>query len=212
MLTRHLPLVTEIVMKSFQLCVDNGVFFWETGHTDGVIWLMWSQSHHHLLAVFHCCVPFVGYQWNIESISRSACWPTRLLMRNSPFTFAPWLLLHFHHAHWDQTEESVCRSLGLKKKNNTGARSFSFCTPSPWNNLLLSVNTATSVARRRFKTYPFNLPPSPRPQDTGVPNGLLMWRNSFNDFVFEHRSGCCTTEPGYGGDIDAIESWLVSNN
>ena len=26
------------------------------------IWLVWSQSHHHLLAVFHCCAPFIGYQ------------------------------------------------------------------------------------------------------------------------------------------------------
>ena len=26
------------------------------------VWLVWSQSHHHLLAVFHCCAPFIGYQ------------------------------------------------------------------------------------------------------------------------------------------------------
>ena len=25
------------------------------------IWLVWSQSHHHLLPVFHCCAPFIGY-------------------------------------------------------------------------------------------------------------------------------------------------------
>ena len=41
--------------------------------------------------------------------------------------------------------------------------------------------------------------------DTSVPNGLLMIRNSFNDFVFEHRSGCCATELGYTRDIGAIE-------
>ena len=43
------------------------------------------------------------------------------------------------------------------------------------------------------------------PVDTGVPNCLLMLRNDFNDFAFEHRSGCCATEPGYAGDIGAIE-------
>ena len=26
------------------------------------VWLVWSQSHHHLLAVFHCCTPFIVYQ------------------------------------------------------------------------------------------------------------------------------------------------------
>ena len=30
-----------------------------------------------------------------------------------------------------------------------------------------------------------------------------------NDFVFEHQSGCCATEPGYAGDIGAIEIWLI---
>ena len=35
---------------------------------------------------------------------------------------------------------------------------------------------------------------------------LLMLRNDFNDFAFEHQSGCCTTEPGYAGDIGAIET------
>ena len=58
-----------------------------------------------------------------------------------------------------------------------------------------------------FKTYLFRL--GLPPVDTGVRNGLLMLRNSFNDFVFEHRSGCCTTEPGYAGDIGAIEIWLI---
>ena len=48
-------------------------------------------------------------------------------------------------------------------------------------------------------------PPPPTPVDTGVPNGLLMLRNSLKDFAFEHRSGCCASEPGYAGDIGAIE-------
>ena len=50
-------------------------------------------------------------------------------------------------------------------KTNTGARAFSSCVPSLWNNLPLSVRSATSVAtfRRRLKTYLFDLTsPPPR--------------------------------------------------
>ena len=44
-------------------------------------------------------------------------------------------------------------------KTNTGARAFSSCAPPLWNNLPLSVRSATSVAtfRRRLKTYLFDL-------------------------------------------------------
>ena len=44
-------------------------------------------------------------------------------------------------------------------KTNTGARAFSSCAPSLWNNLPLSVRSATSVAtfRRCLKTYLFDL-------------------------------------------------------
>ena len=59
------------------------------------------------------------------------------------------------------------------------------------------------VSKHTFST---SLPPPP---DTNVPNGLLMLRNSLNDFVFEQRSGCCATEPGYVGDIGAIEIGLI---
>ena len=43
-------------------------------------------------------------------------------------------------------------------KTNTGARAFSSCASSLWNNLPLSVRSATSVAtfRRRLKTYLFD--------------------------------------------------------
>ena len=46
-----------------------------------------------------------------------------------------------------------------RTKTNTGARAFSSCAPSLWNNLPLSVRSATSVAtfRRRLKTYLFDL-------------------------------------------------------
>ena len=44
-------------------------------------------------------------------------------------------------------------------KTNTGARAFSSCAPSLWNNLPLSLRSATSVAtfRRHLKTYLFDL-------------------------------------------------------
>ena len=75
------------------------------------------------------------------------------------------------------------------------------CAPSLWNNLPLSVRSATF--RRSLKTYLFDL--AFPPVDTSVPNGLLMLRNRLNNFVFEHRSRCCATEPGYAGDISAIK-------
>ena len=48
-------------------------------------------------------------------------------------------------------------------KTNTGAKAFSSCAPSIWNNLPLSVRSVTSVAtfRRRLKTYVFDLAFSP---------------------------------------------------
>ena len=48
-------------------------------------------------------------------------------------------------------------------KTNTGARAFSSCASSLWNNLPLSVRSATSVATfsRRLKTYLFNLASPP---------------------------------------------------
>ena len=50
-------------------------------------------------------------------------------------------------------------------KTNTDARAFSCCTHSLWNNLPLSVRSATSVAtfRRRLKTYLFDLASPPPP-------------------------------------------------
>ena len=94
-------------------------------------------------------------------------------------------------------------------KTNTGARAFSSCTLSLWNNLPLSVRSATLVAtfRRPSQNIPFRL--GLPPVNTGVPYCLLMLWNDFNDFAFEHRSGCCVSEPDYAGDISAIEIWLI---
>ena len=38
-----------------KLTSPNSNIYW-------TVWLVWSQSHHHLLAVFHCCAPFIAYQ------------------------------------------------------------------------------------------------------------------------------------------------------
>ena len=41
--------------------------------------------------------------------------------------------------------------------------------------------------------------------DAVTPHGLLMLRNCFLDFAVEHSFGRRATEPGYAGDIGAIE-------
>ena len=45
--------------------------------------------------------------------------------------------------------------------------------------------------------------------DTVTPHGLLMLRTCFLDFAVEHWFGCRATEPGFAGDIGAIEIWLI---
>ena len=37
---------------------------------------------------------------------------------------------------------------------------------------------------------------------------LMLW-NCFLDFAVEHWFGCCATEPGFAGDLGAIEVWLI---
>ena len=130
-------------------------------------------------------------------------------MRNNLFAFAPWLLLLFHHTHWDQTEESLCRSLGsgptLEKGCSAlapllfGATVHCLSVQPPWLPPWLP-------PWKTFQNIPFGL--GLFAVDTSVPNGLLMLQNSFHDFIFEHWSGCYTTEPGYAGDIGLIEIWF----
>ena len=102
-----------------------------------------------------------------------------------------------------QTEESLCPSLGSRPTLAQG--------PSAHVTLLfgttfhyLSVQPprlapSEDVSKHTFFDLAFP------PIDTGVPYCLLMLRNDFNDFAFEHRSGCCAAEPGYAGDIGTIE-------
>ena len=71
-------------------------------------------------------------------------------------------------------------------KTNIGARAFHSCAPSLWNNLPLSVLSASSVATftKYLKTHIFDL--AFPPIDTVTPHGLLMLRNCFLDFAVEH--------------------------
>ena len=37
----------------------------------------------------------------------------------------------------------------------------------------------------------------------------VMLQSCFIDFAVEHRFSCCANEPGFAGDIGAIEIWLI---
>ena len=71
-------------------------------------------------------------------------------------------------------------------KTNTGARAFHSCATYLWNNLPMSVRSASSVAtfKKYLKTHLFDLAFSPI--DTITPHGLLMLRNRFLNFAVEH--------------------------
>ena len=85
-------------------------------------------------------------------------------------------------------------------KINTGARVFSSLAQPP---TICPFSHLGCHLQKTSQNIPFQL--GLPPVDTGVPNGLLMLRNSFKDFVFEHRSGCCATEPGSARDIGAMK-------
>ena len=80
-------------------------------------------------------------------------------------------------------------------KTNTGARASALAPllfGTTFHSLCIQpprLPPLEDVSKHTFSTWP-------SPVDTGVPNSLLMLRNSLNGFVFEHRSGCYTTEPG----------------
>ena len=47
------------------------------------------------------------------------------------------------------------------------------------------------------------------PVDTSTPDGLLILWNCFLNFAVEHWFSCSATEPGFAGDIGAIEVCLI---
>ena len=62
-------------------------------------WPAWWQRLLHLLAVFHCFVPFIGCQYGLEYCLRSIFWPTKPCVKNSLFILTPCLLHHSHPVH-----------------------------------------------------------------------------------------------------------------
>ena len=130
----------------------------------------------------------------------------KALQEEQPFTFAPWLPFLFHHVHWDQTEESLWPPLGSRP---TLAQGPSAHVPLLFGTTFhyLSIQPprlppSEDVSKHTFSTWPF-----PRRHRCALlPVDVTEW---LHDFAFEHRSGCCATEPGYAGDIGAIEIWLI---
>ena len=89
-------------------------------------------------------------------------------------------------------------------KTNTGARTFHSCAPSLWNNLPLSVRSASSFAtfRKYLKTHLLIWPFPYRHRHTPWPVDVT---ELFPRFCRRSR----TTEPGFAGDIGAIEVRLI---
>ena len=127
-------------------------------------------------------------------------------MKNSLFIFTPCLPHDFHPVPWDQTTVIVCQSLGSR--------------PTQVQELFTLVPCLFGTTSRCLSVQPVQLLPSriiwrhisliwPFPIDTGMPDVLLMLWNCFPDFAVEHWFGCRATEPGFAGDIGAIEVWLI---
>ena len=57
-----------ILITVIQFCLGLQILTSPNSNVFWTVWLMWSQCHHPLPAVSHCCIPFIGYQQNIESI------------------------------------------------------------------------------------------------------------------------------------------------
>ena len=125
---------------------------------------------------------------------------------NSPFIFIPCWLHWFLPVHWDQTMIIVCQSLGSRPilvlelfilVSRPFGQPPAVCPFSQFSWYLQEIFEDISLW--------FGLSPI----DTVTPHGLLMLRNCFVDFAVEHGFGCRATEPGFAGDIDAIEVWLI---
>ena len=165
-------------------------------------WSVVWQSDHHLLTVFHWCIPFIGCHQNF---SRSVCWPTQLFMKNNLFIFTPCLPHHSHPILCDQTKESLYPSLG-SRPTQAGVRAFHSCA--------LSVGTTARYLSAQPPEYSLLIVEMSQnmsfwlclsPIDARMPNGPLMFWNCFSDCAFEHWFSYRATEPGYAGDIGAIE-------
>ena len=92
-----------------------------------------------------------------NDILASICWPTKPCVKNSLLIFTPCLLHRFLPVRWDQTMIIVCHSLGSRPI--LVLEVFTLVPPSLWNNLPLSVHSASSVTtfKKYLKTHLFDL-------------------------------------------------------
>ena len=95
------------------------------------------------------------------------------------FIFIACLPNNCHSIYLDQTQEIVCQPLGSRP---THARPFHSYAPSLWNNLPLSVHSASSIAtfKKHPKTHILDL--SFLHHHVCTPDGPLMIRSCFIDF------------------------------
>ena len=130
-------------------------------------------------------------------------------MKNSLLIFTPWLLRHFHPVHWDQTKELACRSLESR--------------PSQVQELFTLVAWLFGTICRCLSVQPFQLLPSRntsrhisltwpflhKHHHDRWPVDVIWWRKCFINFAVEHWLVCRSTEPGFTGEIGAVEIWLI---
>ena len=172
-------------------------------HSELTLW----QSHILLLAVFHCIVLFIGYQWNLDYCSRSVCWPEKNLS---------WTQLGYLHAMLAASlPSSTLRSnkgISLsdpRVKTITGARAFHSCAQSLCNSLLLSLLSDNFSCYLQGTSEDTSLWLCLSPIDNSTQDIPLMLQNCFINIVVEHRIGCHAIEPDFAGNIGAIEMWLI---
>ena len=94
-------------------------------------------------------------------------------------------------------------------KTNTDARAFHSCAPSLWNNLLLSVSSAISVAalKKHLKTHLFDVT-FPLYAHAQPMSPLMPW-NCLINFAIAYWFGCRASKPGVTGDIGTTKIWLI---
>ena len=171
-------------------------------------WPTCWHSHLHLLAVFHCFIPFISCQYNLEYCSRSVCWPAKHCVKSSLFIFTPCLSHHSHPVLWDQIEELRRQSLG---KRPTKLQEHFTHAPLLFGRTChcLSAEPLLISCKLQATSEDKSLWLGLSPIDASTPDGPLMLQHCFIDFAVEYWFGCRATVPGFTGDIGTIETWLI---
>ena len=76
-------------------------------------WPALGQNNHHLLGIFHCCVPSLYLPVNLELISRFFCWPTKRFMKKLVYLISM-LAISLPSCSLRSTKESLWRSPGSR--------------------------------------------------------------------------------------------------